>query len=74
MEERGGMEGWTPRELSPGRLEATEPPPVSFPWEKQPSHSDEHTHTHTMVDVRQTWDCAKRRARALAGGSILCCP
>ena len=24
MEERGGMDGWTPRELSPGRLEATE--------------------------------------------------
>ena len=24
MEERGGMDGWTPRELSPGRLEVTE--------------------------------------------------
>ena len=31
MEERGGMDGWTPRELNPGRLEDTELVVASLP-------------------------------------------
>ena len=38
MEERGGREGWTLRELSPGRADPTLPPVGSLA-QKKPSHT-----------------------------------
>ena len=34
IEERGGMDGWTPKELNPGRLEDTELAVVSLSNDK----------------------------------------
>ena len=51
MEDRGGMEGWTPSELSPGRFEATELLAVSLHRgrEREREGGREYRHVHAPI-------------------------